>query len=216
MIKAIIFDFDGVILESASIKTDAFAKMAELYPAEIGKKFVEFHLSHMGISRNVKFQYLLEELLEEPCTEEKMNVLGQRFSEIVHEKILTAPFVPGAREFLETAYKKMHLYIASGTPQEEMREIVAERGIEKYFTAVYGSPKKKEDIVARVLREQGYDKKEVFFVGDADTDMLAARVCGIHFVGRNTSENTKAFQEVQDRIDDLRQLETICARYENR
>ncbi len=59
MIKAIIFDFDGVILESASIKTDAFAEMVEAYPVEIGKKFVEFHLTHMGISRKVKFQYLI-------------------------------------------------------------------------------------------------------------------------------------------------------------
>lgn len=215
MIKAIIFDFDGVILESASIKTDAFAEMVEVYPEDIGKKFVEFHLAHMGISRNVKFHYLLEELLGEPCTEEKINILGQRFSQIVRDKILAAPFVPGAREFLEAANKKLHLYIASGTPQEEMREIVAERGIEKYFTAVYGSPAKKEEIAARVLREQGYDKKEVLFVGDADTDMFAARACGIHFVGRNTLENLKAFQEVQDRIDDLRQLERICARYEN-
>lgn len=215
MIKAILFDFDGVILESASIKTDAFAKMTEVYPVEIGKKFVEFHLSHMGISRNVKFQYLLEELLGEPCTKEKINSLGQRFSEIVHEKILAASFVPGAREFLEKAYQKIHLYIASGTPQEEMRDIVEERGIDKYFTAVYGSPAKKEEIAARVLREQGYDKKEVLFVGDADTDMFAARACGLYFVGRNTPENLQAFQEVQDKIDDLRQLERICARYEN-
>lgn len=215
MIKAIIFDFDGVILESASIKTDAFAKMVEEYPAEIGKKFVEFHLSHMGISRKIKFQYLIEYLLGDSCTEDKLDALGQKFSEIVHNKILAAPFVPGAREFLESSYKRLDFYIASGTPQEEVREIVAERGIEKYFTAVYGSPAKKEEIATHVLREQGYDKKEVLFVGDADTDMFAAGACGIHFVGRNTPENLKAFQEVQDRIDDLRQLERLCARYEN-
>lgn len=214
MIRAIIFDFDGVILESASIKTDAFAKMAEAYPAEIGKKFVDFHLSHMGLSRNIKFQYLLEELLKEACTQKKINILGQRFSEIVHEKILIASFVPGAREFLETAYKKMHLYIASGTPQEEMREIVAERGIEKYFTAVYGSPAKKEKIVEHIMQAQGYEKEEVLFVGDADTDLFAARASGIPFVGRSTPENIEAFREVKDIIDDLRQLETICARYE--
>lgn len=216
MIKAIIFDFDGVILESASIKTDAFAEMVEAYPVEIRKKFVEFHLAHMGISRKVKFQYLIEELLGESCTKDKLDALGQKFSEIVHSKILAAPFVPGAREFLKASYKKLFFYIASGTPQEEMRQIVAERGIERYFKAVYGSPATKEEIVERIMQAQGYGNREVLFVGDADTDLFAARALGIHFVGRSTSENVEAFQEVKDKIDDLRQLEEICVRFEVR
>lgn len=216
MIKAIVFDFDGVILESAAIKTDAFAEMVEAYPAEIGKKFVEFHLAHMGISRKVKFQYLVKDLLGEPCTKEKLDALGQNFSEIVHNKILAAPFVPGAQEFLEASYKKVFFYIASGTPQEEMRQIVAERGIEKYFKAVYGSPATKEAIVARIMQAQGYGKEEVLFVGDAETDLFAARALGIPFVGRSTPENVEVFREVKDKIDDLRQLEKICARSEAR
>ena len=216
MIKAIIFDFDGVILESAAIKTQAFEQMAGQYPANIGKKFMNFHLTHMGMSRNIKFRYLLEELLQESCTDEKIAEMGQRFSQIVYEKILAAPFVPGAQEFLEKSYKKLDFYIASGTPQDEMRKIVKERGLTKYFKAVYGTPAKKEEISKRVMQEHGYGRKEVLFVGDADTDMFAARACGILFVGRNTPENSKAFQEVQDRIDDLRQLERIFARYENR
>lgn len=214
MIRAIIFDFDGVILESASIKTDAFAEMVKAYPSEIGTKFVEFHLAHMGISRKVKFQYLIENLLGESCTEGKLDALGQKFSEIVHSKILAAPFVPGAREFLESSYKKLVFYIASGTPQEEMRQIAAERGIEKYFKAIYGSPATKEEIAARIMQTQRYGKEEVLFVGDADTDFFAAKVLGIHFVGRSTPENIEAFREVKDQIDDLRQLEKICARFE--
>ena len=170
MIKAIIFDFDGVILESASIKTDAFAEMAKAYPAEIGRKFVDFHLSHMGISRKIKFQYLIEDLLGDSCTEDKLDVLGQKFSEIVHSKILAAPFVPGAQKFLESSYNRLDFYIASGTPQEEMRQIAAERGIEKYFKAIYGSPATKEEISKRIMQAQGYGKEKVLFVGDADTD----------------------------------------------
>ncbi len=213
MIKAIIFDFDGVILESAAIKTEAFEQMVGQYPAEIGKRFLNYHLTHMGVSRNIKFRYLLEELLQESCTDEKIAEMGHRFSEIVYEKILAAPFVPGAREFLEKLYKKMDFYIASGTPQEEMRKIVKERGLKKYFKTVYGTPAKKEEISRRVMQEHGYEKEEVLFVGDADTDLFAAKASGIPFVGRSTSENVEAFREVKDKIDDLRQLETICARY---
>ena len=54
MIKAVIFDFDGVILESADIKTESFKDMVSDYPMEIAEQFVEYHMQHMGISRFVK------------------------------------------------------------------------------------------------------------------------------------------------------------------
>jgi beta-phosphoglucomutase-like phosphatase (HAD superfamily) len=65
MIKAIIFDFDGVILESASIKTNAFAEVVRDYPREQAEEFVQYHMSHMGISRHVKFRYFIEEILHD-------------------------------------------------------------------------------------------------------------------------------------------------------
>ena len=46
MIKAIIFDFDGVILESAAIKTEAFEQMVGQYPAAIDRK------NHFGKGQN--------------------------------------------------------------------------------------------------------------------------------------------------------------------
>ena len=43
MIKAIIFDFDGVILESAKIKTDAFAEVKGSSPEDGMKYFIEMY-----------------------------------------------------------------------------------------------------------------------------------------------------------------------------
>ena len=57
MIKGIIFDFDGVIVESVNIKTIAFKKIYKKYGNEIVNKVVDHHLSNGGMSRFEKFNY---------------------------------------------------------------------------------------------------------------------------------------------------------------
>ena len=51
MIKTIIFDFDGVILESMDVKTEAFKKLYQPFGSSISNKVVENHLANWGISR---------------------------------------------------------------------------------------------------------------------------------------------------------------------
>lgn len=209
MIKAIIFDFDGVILESATIKTDAFAEVVQDYPREQAEAFVQYHMSHMGISRHVKFRYFIEEILHESYNDEKEQVLADKFSAIVFDKVMCCDYVPGAREFLERNYQKYDFYIATGTPEEEMLQILDGRDLRKFFKGVYGTPGKKEDIAANILEINHYSPEEVIFVGDAETDLKAANQNDIHFVGRNTQENFEAFRGVNNRVDDLRQIEAI-------
>ena len=55
--KAIIFDFDGVILDSMGIKSEASAKIYEPYGDEIVKKVMEHHEANGEMSRYKKFEY---------------------------------------------------------------------------------------------------------------------------------------------------------------
>lgn len=206
MIKAIIFDFDGVILESAAIKTNAFAEVVRDYPKEQAEEFVRYHMSHMGISRHVKFRYFIEEILHETYSDDKEKILADKFSDIVYEKVMHCDYVPGAREFLEQCYQKYDFYIATGTPEEEIRQILDGRDLAKFFKGVYGTPGKKEDIVANILNMNHYSPEEVIFVGDAETDLKAANRNNLHFVGRNTPENIETFRDIANKVDDLRQI----------
>ena len=206
MIKAIVFDFDGVILESAQIKTETFADVVKDYPKEQADAFVAYHITHMGISRHVKFQYFIEEILKQPYSAEIEQKLANRFSEIAFSRIMECPFVPGAKAFLERNYKRYEMYIASGTPQEELGQIVEGRNLSQYFKKIYGTPMKKEEIVEDICRTYGYQKEEMVFVGDASTDKNAAKNTGLLFIGRNTEDNKEAFQDVLHRVDNLLQI----------
>ena len=209
MIKAIVFDFDGVILESAKIKTEAFADVVKDYPKQQAEAFVAYHMTHMGISRHVKFRYFIEEILKQPYCEETGQELADRFSDIVFSRIMECPYVPGAKEFLDRNYMKYDLYVASGTPEAELEQIIQERGLTKYFKQIYGTPMKKEEIIETICYKYGYGKEEMIFVGDAATDKNAACHTGLRFIGRNTEDNIDTFRDVVYKVDNLLQMEEI-------
>ena len=100
MIKAIIFDFDGVIIESSEIKTAAFRTLFATYPDRL-TEIIAHHQKNSGISRYKKFRYIYEEILGQALSVQKEAALGEEFSLIVLEKVLNAPYTAGAIEFLQ-------------------------------------------------------------------------------------------------------------------
>jgi HAD superfamily hydrolase (TIGR01549 family) len=207
-IRAVVFDFDGVILESADIKTRAFAALFAEYP-EHQDAIVRMHLENAGISRYRKFEWIYRDLLDRPLPESEMARLDAAFSQLVTDQILACDFVPGARECLERLSAEQQLFIASGTPQDELRSIVEQRGLTPYFVAVYGSPASKAEILAQILRTQELTPTELVFVGDALSDYDGAREAGVFFVGRIPPGSDDPFPAAQvlARIGDLGELE---------
>ena len=147
MLKAIIFDFDGVIVESIGIKTDAFASLYSHYGIEIVRKVVEHHEANGGMSRYDKFRLYHGSFLNITTTDEKIMDLARQFSKMVVEKVIDAPYLPGALEYVKKSHKQYKLFISTGTPTEEIKQILEGRKIFQYFTDVFGSPEKKLTIL---------------------------------------------------------------------
>lgn len=214
MIKAIIFDFDGVIIESAGIKTEAFRKLFAGYPGHLDE-IVGYHLKYQGISRYVKFRRIYKEILKKDITKKDEETLGKRFSEIVLREILSAPFVAGARDFLEANSKKFHLFVASGTPEEELMGIISARGLKKYFEAIHGSPDDKTDIIRSIGSKHGFLENEMVYIGDADSDRIAAGRAGILFIERNPEGAPRGQSRYgHPVIRDLTELESVLRKIE--
>jgi phosphoglycolate phosphatase-like HAD superfamily hydrolase len=210
-LKAIIFDFDGVIAESVAVKVEAFRRMFEAKCPEHLEQILAYHKINGGISRYVKFQYIYDQFLKEPLSEAESQRLGGLFSQYVLEGVIAAPFVAGAKEFLFKYSERFSMFIVSGTPEDEMRLISAQRGLDRYFKGVYGSPRTKAELIRMILDEHKLEKEKVLFVGDSVNDYDGAKEAGIRFIGRvgRGEQNPFVHFNVQTIIRNLEQLETV-------
>ena len=211
MIEAVIFDFDGVLVESSEIKTEAFRRLFRGYPDKVDA-IVEYHKENMGISRYVKFRYFYEKILGQELSRDKETELGERFSRLVREKVITAPFVTGTLDFLNAHYTEMPFFIASGTPQEELVYITRKRGLSRYFKEIHGTPRKKPEIIEDILSRYSWPPSNVIFVGDAESDLKAAQETGVCFIARITPGNSSSLSGCPFKINSMEELdETIRA-----
>lgn len=194
MWQAVFFDFDGVILNSADVKTKAFGKMFRPFGPWIEAQVIAYHMAHEGISRFEKFRYFYENIVNKKVNRSKLEKLGEEFSNLVLKEVIEAPFVEGALEAINQLESlKIPAYIISGTPEKELRYIVNARGLTSYFEEIRGSPKVKSEIINEIIRRKGYTSSGCLFIGDAMTDYQAARETGVRFLGIVKNDQTSLF-----------------------
>lgn len=182
----IVFDCDGVIIESVTAKTEAFYRLGLAWGPKVAKKLRDYHTSHLGISRFVKFDWLFKEVLHEELTPEISDKLGQEFVDLCLAEVTNSPLVPGCQDCLDYLQGKAAMYVASGMPDAELRMIIKARGLGKYFRNTLGSPPGKTDLLDSIVFEEGLDPEKTLMVGDSSTDLAAAEAVGCAFFGRGT------------------------------
>lgn len=182
--QAVFFDFDGVILDSVHVKTEAFAAMFRKYGPKVEQSVVDYHLANGGVSRFRKFEYYYTHLLKKPIDKKTLNHLGDEFNKLSLQGVLDAQFITGALETLkELLQKRIPCFVASGTPDEEIKLIVEKRKLTPYFEEVHGSPTTKDEILLDIACRYNYRLHDCLFIGDAMTDFEAARMTGTDFLG---------------------------------
>jgi HAD superfamily hydrolase (TIGR01549 family) len=214
-IKAIFYDFDGVIKDSTQIKTEAFYELYLPFGEEIAQKALGHHIAHGGISRFEKFKFYHATFLNITLTQDEIYDWAEKFSNLVLKKVIDSKYVPGAETILKTLSKEYDQYIITGTPKNEIDIILDELGLTNFFKEVYGSPENKVSITKHILKQQKYSSNEVLFIGDASTDYEAAKAFDIPFLLREHEENIELFSSIDVvKTKDLTDLKAIIKNIE--
>lgn len=181
--KTIIFDCDGVILDSNQLKSSAFQLTLEQMqePAELIIEFIDYHKRHGGVSRFEKFKYYYTQLRALSNPTQQVNEAVERYGVIVQEALAICPIIPGIDHFLTSLQKRYRVFLISGGAEDELRIIFAQRRLAVFFENIYGSPRNKFEILS-ALKEQGALNKPLFYFGDSEMDQSAADQFGFEFV----------------------------------
>ena len=179
--STIIFDCDGVILDSNQVKTEAFRKTLAKYKKANVDKFINYHINNGGISRYKKFEHFFLEIEKKDPLQFLDNTLSD-FSEHVIGGLLSCDINP-ALKILKETYPLQKWAVASGGDQEELREVFYKRSIDKYFDlGIYGSPAPKEELVKRILRKTNDERSKILFIGDSKYDFEVAKDFELKFL----------------------------------
>lgn len=184
MIRALAFDFDGVLVESVAAKGEAFRKLLEGYPVDIQDAAEDHYYENIGTPRREKIRYYHEVLLGQAISAQQLESEALRFGRLAEHLVAQAPLVEGAEAFLEEWYRIYICSVISGTPTDELARLVALRRLSKYFRRVVGSEERKEQRLRYSMTEDAVAGHELVFIGDTELDRLAATQAGVRFVGR--------------------------------
>ena len=180
----VIFDCDGVILDSNALKSQAFEQTLQRQGIEepIIREFLTYHHTHGGISRYKKFEELLKRWLNNWPNEQVYQQLLSDYSNLCVQLYQQSVYTRGALALIQSLHKAgKKLYVASGSDEQELRQVFAQKDLDQYFEAIYGSPKTKSEIVADLVNRHA--ESRCLMIGDAISDLKAAQQAGISFRG---------------------------------
>jgi len=192
MIKNILWDFDGVILDSMPIRDYGFRKIFESYPEELVEELIKYHRQNGGLSRFHKIKYFYDKLLNKDISEIKINSYAEKFTVIMKEQLVNSKYlIMDSVEFINDNYKKYNFHIVSGSEHNELNYLCEKLGLSEYFITINGSPTPKNDLVKGLLLNYEYLQNETILIGDSLNDYEAAKVNNLDFYGYNNLELKK-------------------------
>lgn len=182
--RTIIFDCDGVILDSNKIKSAAFYKIARSYCPTLANEFLSYHKSNGSVSRYKKLEYFRRSILPK-CLKEhdipNLRTLLCKFSNYIKLELIACDVASCLFDF-KKATPESSWMVASGGDQAELREILDAKGIANYFNSgIFGSPKSKRDIVERELLS-GVITLPGLLISDNRLDYEVAKSFGLDFI----------------------------------
>lgn len=171
----LLMDCDGVIFDSNSLKTRAFEKtlLKKCDDLELINNFISYHKKNGGISRYEKFRFFITDFLKIEFDQNLYDYLLKVYGETCLELYEEADFTENLIEFLDV--NSVPKFVVSGGDQKELQYVFKKRKIDSYFAQICGSPESKNSIVERIIKSGVCANKEVFFIGDANEDLLVAK-----------------------------------------
>ena len=216
MVRAVIFDFDGVITDSEILHLRAFNQSLAPYGVEISTK--DYYKNYLGYSDFDCYKKLIDNGLLK-INERQIDDIVKKKSKIFEELTKTeGRTIEGVHEFLQMLEdNNIPMAICSGSLLVEIEVILEESGLRHYFTEIVSAEqvkKGKPHPEGFLLCLKKLNKKsrppiaagECIVIEDSHWGLQAGKAAGMHTVAVTNSYDAGQLSMAEEIVSNLNVL----------
>ena len=180
-IKAVIFDMDGLLVDSEPVWGKARSSMA----AEAGKEWnLEDHKAVMGVSTEEWVTYMIRRLELTLSPQEVQAEIVQRMLDMYRDRI---PYLPGAVEAVALAARHYPTALASGSHRSLIDAVTGDAQMRGRFQVILaadevGVGKPAPDVYLEAARRLGVPPERCLCLEDSGNGILAGVRAGMKVI----------------------------------
>lgn len=182
MKKAIIFDMDGVLIDSEPMYREQFREFFQMHNKVASKELLD---GTAGASQTTLWELVREGWQEDVTAEQMRDLFHETFRgrKVNYNDII----FPGTKKTIETLSKKFVLAIASSSSLKSIQAMLEETGMKEFFTLVvtgrqFRESKPHPEIYLHTVEKLGFSKDECLIVEDSTYGVQAGNRAGVDVV----------------------------------
>jgi len=173
--KLIAFDYDGVLVDSSEINLIAWNHTFQEFGLDM--QITQEHLKH---AENMTFQTLCSMA---GIPQEKIERFRHKVVEYLIANELEPPFFSKIVDLIPKLFNDYQLAIVTGNNNENVKRVLKNAGIEKYFSYFLGGESEtKAQKLNSLAEQQKLEKSSIYMIGDAISDIRQAKIAGVHAI----------------------------------
>ena len=177
----VIFDFDGVILESNQTKINAFNKTITKETISNKEKFDIYIRKNPEKTRREKFEYYFKKIKKSKFYKNELQKMLDKFSLLLKNELSKCKLIDGVRNFIKYLnINNIQIYIVSSGSVSEIKDVLKKKNLKKYFRLILGNDKNKYENF-KIIKSMETNSNGISF-GDSKNDWQVSKINNLEFV----------------------------------
>jgi HAD superfamily hydrolase (TIGR01509 family) len=207
MIKAVIFDMDGVMVDSVKIHSAAII--------EVLKSYIKLSFDDLKKFAGYSSNDIFAELIKKYNIPKSVGMLKSEKDKIFSKNIYKVKLYKGVRSLLNKLQKSgLILSVATSGDTDRTNRFLINTKIKQYFSVVVGydmvkNAKPHPDLFLEAAKRLGVSNIEVVVIEDAPSGIEAAKTAGMKCIAITNTTSKNKLSKADKIVSDFSDLEEL-------